>query len=64
MPNNEVGKAIYTTSKWQSEVLDGNPAEFVMSLNSKLREKFVELCKLICKNGKWPKDILKCKSVL
>jgi len=38
--------------------MDGIPAEFLISLRHEMKEKFVELCQLIYRDGVWPKDFL------
>jgi len=56
--NIEVEESIRTLTRRKAEGMDGIPAEFVISLHGEVKEKFVELCQLIYRDGVWPKDFL------
>jgi len=56
--NIEVEEAMRTLSRRKAEGMDGISAEFLISLRGEVKEKFVELCQLIYRDGVWPKDFL------
>ena len=47
--NNQVEEAICTMNRRKTERIEEIPVEFITSLNGKLRQKFMELCKSIYK---------------
>ena len=56
----EIDEAIKKLGKRKAEGLDGIPADFIQKVYGEMK-KFVELCKNVYDEEKWPEDFLKSR---